>query len=99
MRVPEFQLERIQSLFENTVEVNLSDSGVHPYELRALLKPDEIEEMNSIELGYGWTNGAEQLRDTIARLYLGRSRKHVLVTNGSAEAKFLDRDGALRSRR
>jgi len=89
MRVPEFMLERIQSLFENTVQVNLSDSGVHPYELRALLTAQEIEEMCSIELGYGWTNGSEELRDTIARLYTGRSRENVIATNGSAEANFL----------
>lgn len=89
MRVPEFLLERIQSLFENTVQVNLSDSGVHPYELRALLTPEEITQMCSIELGYGWTNGSEELRDTIARLYRGRSRENVVATNGSAEANFL----------
>ncbi len=89
MRISEFQLERIQSLFENTVEVNLSDSGVHPYELRGLLTPDEIEEMCSLELGYGWTNGSEELRDAIAQLYTGRLRENVIATNGSAEANFL----------
>jgi hypothetical protein len=57
MQISEFALERIQSLYENTVEINLSDSGVHPYELRALLSAGEIEEMSAIELGYGWTNG------------------------------------------
>ena len=89
MQVQEFMLERFQSLFENTVEVNLSDSGVHPYELRELLTPAEIEEMCSIALGYGWTNGSEELRDTIAALYQGRKRDNVVATNGSAEANFL----------
>jgi hypothetical protein len=89
MLVPEFLLERFQSLFENTVAVNLSDSGVHPYELRDLLTRDEIEEMCSIELGYGWTNGGELLRDAIAGLYRQRGRDNVVVTNGSAEANFL----------
>jgi aspartate/methionine/tyrosine aminotransferase len=89
MRIGEFLLERMQSLYENVVEINLSDSGVHPYELRALLSPQEIEEMCAIELGYGWTNGSEALRDAIAHLYPGRTRDHVVVTNGSAEANFL----------
>jgi aspartate/methionine/tyrosine aminotransferase len=89
MQISEFALERIQSLYENTVEINLSDSGVHPYELRALLSAGEIEEMSAIELGYGWTNGGEPLRDAIARLYPGRTRDQVIVTNGSAEANFL----------
>lgn len=89
MRIGEFLLERMQSLYENVVEINLSDSGVHPYELRALLSPAEIEEMCSIELGYGWTNGSEELRDAIAQLYPGRTRDNVIVTNGSAEANFL----------
>ena len=89
MQISEFALERIQSLYENTVEINLSDSGVHPYELRALLSPQEIEEMCAIELGYGWTNGGEALRDAIARLYPGRACGNVIVTNGSAEANFL----------
>lgn len=89
MRIGEFLLERMQSLYENVVEINLSDSGVHPYELRGLLSPAEIEEMCSIELGYGWTNGSEALRDSIAQLYRKRVRDNVVVTNGSAEANFL----------
>jgi aspartate/methionine/tyrosine aminotransferase len=89
MRIGEFLLERMQSLYENVVEINLSDSGVHPYELRALLSPQEIEELCAIELGYGWTNGSEALRDAIARLHPGRTRDNVIVTNGSAEANFL----------
>jgi len=41
MKIEEFTLERIQSLYENTVEYNLSDSGVHPYSLRELLTPEQ----------------------------------------------------------
>lgn len=89
MRIGEFLLERMQSLYENLVEINLSDSGVHPYELHALLSPQEIGQMCSIELGYGWTNGSEELRDSIAALYRRRVRDNVVVTNGSAEANFL----------
>ena len=33
MRFEEFQLERNQSLFENEVDYNLSESGVHPLKI------------------------------------------------------------------
>ncbi len=89
MEFEEFSLERIQSLYENTVEHNLSDSGVHPYNLRELLSPQQLEEMLNVELGYGWTNGSPELRTSIANLYKGRGEHNVTVTNGSAEANIV----------
>lgn len=89
MKIEEFALERIQSLYENTVELNLSDSGVHPMSLNELLCEEEMSELRSLELGYGWTNGAVSLRRTIAALYKGRGPDDVIVTNGSSEANFL----------
>ena len=89
MKIEEFALERIQSLYENTVELNLSDSGVHPMSLNDLLSEAEMAELRSLELGYGWTNGAVSLRETIANLYDDRGPDDVIVTNGSAEANFL----------
>ena len=89
MQIDEFTLERIQSLYENLVELNLSDSGVHPYRLNELLNQEQQQELLSIELGYGWTNGSVQLRERIAALYSNRTSDNVIVTNGSAEANFL----------
>ena len=89
MKVEEFSLERIQSLYENTVPYNLSDSGVHPMSLNELLSDDEMEEVRHLELGYGWTNGAISLREAISDLYQQRGPDEVIVTNGSAEANFL----------
>lgn len=89
MRIDDFVLERRLSQHENSVEVNLSDSGVHPCDLRSLLTPAEIDELCSLELGYGWTNGTGELRDTISALYPGKTRDNVLVTNGSTEAIFV----------
>lgn len=89
MQLEEFTLERIQSLYENLVELNLSDSGVHPYKLNELLTPEQQQEVLNLELGYGWTNGATELRQTIANLYVSRTSDEVIVTNGSAEANFL----------
>ena len=89
MKIEEFTLERIQSLYENTVELNLSDSGVHPMSLNDLLSKDEIAELLDLELGYGWTNGEISLRESIAGLYDDCGPDDVIVTNGSAEANFL----------
>ena len=89
MKIEEFSLERIQSLYENTVPLNLSDSGVHPMSVNDLLDKDEIKELLDLELGYGWTNGEVSLRSTIADLYKDRGPDDVIVTNGSAEANFL----------
>ena len=40
-----FELERNQSLFENEVDYNLSESGVHPLPLKDILTQDEQEEL------------------------------------------------------
>ncbi len=89
MELVEFSLERIQSLFENTVDHNLSDSGVHPYTMRELLTPEQIEQVLDVELGYGWTNGEPALRRSVANLYRDRSADEVIITNGSAEANII----------
>ena len=53
MKIENFELERFQSLWENEVEYNLSESGVHPLTVKEVLDGDEIDEMISTRLGYG----------------------------------------------
>ena len=89
MKVETFELERVQSLWENLVEINLTESGVHPYTLEELLTPDEIAEVARVRLGYGQTNGSIPLRESISDLYGGADADNVLVTTGSAEANFV----------
>ncbi len=89
MNIDEFELERIQSLYENTVDYNLTETGLHPYTLKELLNAEEIEQLVSLRLGYGQTDGAPPLRETIGRLYPGAGPSNVLVTNGSAEANYV----------
>lgn len=89
MNIPIFDLERIQSLYENTVPINLTESGFHPYSLKELLSSEQIEMLNNTVLGYGQTNGSIPLRQTIADLYPNCDEDNVLVTNGSAEANFI----------
>ena len=85
-----FELERIMSKWENVVEYNLSESGVHPVTLRELVDdPAEIERLLATELNYPQANGTIELRERIAALYPGATLDNVLVTVGAAEANFI----------
>ncbi len=89
MNIPIFELERVQSLFENTVDYNLTESGFHPYTLNELLDKDQIATLTNTVLGYGQTNGSIPLRKRISAMYNGANEDNVLVTNGSSEANFI----------
>lgn len=90
MKIERFEMERYQSTWEHTVEFNLADSGVHPITLAALVDHSWIREVLAREqIGYGQTNGSEELRTTIAGLYHAAGPEHVLITTGTAEANFL----------
>jgi aspartate/methionine/tyrosine aminotransferase len=81
-------MERWQSTWENQVQYNLSESGVHALQVSELLGGD-YEEFLGQYLGYGQTNGTEELRRTVATLYPAAEAGNILVTNGSAEANFV----------
>lgn len=83
-----FEMERWQSTYENRVECNLSESGVHPLTVGGLLELAG-ETVDSTLIGYGQSNGSDALRATIAALYDGASPDHVCVGNGSAEINFV----------
>ncbi len=89
MKLNIFELERTQSLWENTVEYNLTETGLHPFTLEELLDYKEIEKLHSLRLGYGQTNGSLELREAISSLYSNASPDNILVTNGSIEANFV----------
>lgn len=83
-----FEMERWQSTYENRVDYNLSESGVHPLTLRELLDMAGIADIDEQLLGYGQSNGSDELRERIARMYPGAGEANVVATNGSAEANF-----------
>tara|TARA_B100000029_G_scaffold284086_1_gene277785 strand:- start:1721 stop:2848 length:1128 start_codon:yes stop_codon:yes gene_type:complete len=89
VKFPSFDLERIQSIYENSVEINLTESGIEPLSLKELMNPKEIEELLNLPLGYGYTQGTPLLRQRISNLYEGFDENNVLVTSGSSEAIFL----------
>jgi aspartate/methionine/tyrosine aminotransferase len=89
MHIEPFAMERWQSEWEHSVSHNLSESGVHSMRVRELLGDDGAEELLTHGLGYGTSNGSDELRAAIARLYPGATNENVVVTNGSAEANFV----------
>ncbi|MBI80633.1 MAG: aspartate aminotransferase [Gammaproteobacteria bacterium] len=89
MKFPSFDLERIQSIYENSVEVNLTESGIEPLSLKELMNPKELEKLLNLPLGYGYTQGTPLLRQRISNLYDGFDESNVLVTSGSSEAIFI----------
>lgn len=84
-----FLMERNQTLFENGVEINLTESGVHPCTIEEIMPADAAQALLRLPLGYGWTDGRPDLRSAIASWYPGASASNVLVTNGSSEATMI----------
>ena len=89
MKIPEFELERFQSLYEHHVDYNMSESGVHPLKVSDILAKEDYETFLNQELIYAQTNGPELLRERIGLLYNGAKIENILVTNGTIEANFL----------
>ncbi len=89
MKIEPFQMERLQSNWENLVTYNLSESGVHHLSLQEILSSQEIQNLAPLALGYIQTNGDPKLREKISGLYPGANIDNILVTTGSAEANFL----------
>lgn len=86
-----FVMERWMSKFEQGVDYNLSESGVHPVLLGELLADDPgmIDNLLATDLNYPHVNGIPELRQNIARLYEGATPDNVLVTVGAAEANYI----------
>lgn len=89
MRVETFEMERMQSTWENVVRYNLSESGVHPLSVEDLVGDrGESHKLLATELGYSQSNGTLELRHLIASMYAGATVENVTVTNGTAESNF-----------
>jgi aspartate/methionine/tyrosine aminotransferase len=86
-----FVMERMMSMFEQDVDYNLSESGVHPITLQELLagSPTSMDDLLATDLNYPHVNGIPELRQNIARLYNGATPDNVLVTVGAIEANYI----------
>ena len=80
----------MQSTYENQVEFNLSESGVHPLLLGELADDAASREALLAEpLRYTQSNGTIPLRELVAGIYPGATPDHVQITNGGSEANYL----------
>jgi aspartate/methionine/tyrosine aminotransferase len=90
MKLEPFALERWQSIWENKVAWNLSESGVHPLRVEEIALTDaDRHAVLTQELGYTQTNGTPELREAIAALYPGARIDQIEVTNGGSEANCI----------
>jgi aspartate/methionine/tyrosine aminotransferase len=90
MKIQPFELERWQSIWENKVELNISESGVHPLSTSELVSDaTALQKILDVPQYYPQTNGSEELRSRIAELYPGAKAENVLVTCGGSEANFV----------
>jgi aspartate/methionine/tyrosine aminotransferase len=87
MKLRTFAMERWQSKYENCVEYNLSESGVHPLTVAEI--GITTEDLLRFRLGYTQTNGTERFRSLAVSSYSGTTAGNILATNGAAEANFL----------
>ena len=87
MPIELFEMERMQSTWENIVDYDMSESGVRPLTLRELVDMGfDLEAFLDTPLGYSQSNGTIELRETIAAGYPGATVDHIEVTNGTSEA-------------
>ena len=90
MKIPPFEMERMQSTWENVVEMDMSESGVRPVTLRELMAMGlDLDALLDTPLGYSQSNGTIPLRESLAALYPGATPSHIEVTNGTSEANYL----------
>src|SRR5689334_24939380 len=90
MRLEQFEMERMQSTFENQVDFNLSESAVYPLRLGELVDTaGERAALLDEALKYTRSNGTAALRSLIADQYPGATPDNVQVTNGGAEANYI----------
>ena len=72
MKIETFEMERMQSTWENLVDYDMSESGVRPLTLRELTAMGfDLESFLDVPLGYSQSNGTIELREQIAALYPG----------------------------
>ncbi|HEV2445623.1 MAG TPA: aminotransferase class I/II-fold pyridoxal phosphate-dependent enzyme, partial [Candidatus Sulfopaludibacter sp.] len=90
MKIETFEMERMQSTWENVVEMDMSESGVRPVSLRELGEMGlDLETILNTPLTYSQSNGTIPLRERLAVLYPGSTPDHIEVTNGTSEANYL----------
>jgi aspartate/methionine/tyrosine aminotransferase len=90
MAIELFDMERMQSTWENLVDYDMSESGVRPLTLRELVAMGfDLDAFMDQPLGYSQSNGTIALRARLAAIYPGTDVDNIQVTNGTSEANYV----------
>ena len=88
--IERFEMERMQSTWENLVDYDMSESGVRPLTLRELVDMGfDLDAFLDQPLGYSQSNGTIELRERLTAIYPGTTVDNIEVTNGTSEANYL----------
>src|SRR5687767_1820484 len=90
MSIDRFEMERMQSTWENLVDYDMSESGVRPLTLRELVEMGfDLEGFMDQPLGYSQSNGTIELRERLVGIYSAADLEQIQVTNGTSEANYV----------
>lgn len=90
MKIENFEMERMQSTWENQVEYDMSESGVRAVTLRELIEMGfDLETVLDTPLSYSQSNGTVELRKLLTASYPETGLDNIEVTNGTSEANYL----------
>ena len=90
MKIEPFEMERMQSTWENLVEYDMSESGIRAVTLNELVEMGfDLNKALDIPLGYTQSNGTIELRQHLSSHYPGCSIENIEVTNGTSEANYI----------
>src|SRR6266581_1424117 len=86
-RFPQFDMERMQSVWEHRVKYDLSESGVEPLTLEEAAR--DPRELLKTKLGYAEGVGLESTRQYVSEFHWKSTADNVVITTGTSEANFL----------
>jgi len=90
VKIEPFEMERMQSTWENRVGYDLSESGILPLTLRELVEMGlDMQVLMDVPLGYSQSDGTPELKELLMEIYPGASHESIEVTNGTSEANYL----------
>jgi aspartate/methionine/tyrosine aminotransferase len=90
MHIDTFEMMRMECVYENLVDYNLSESGILPMKLSDLLDgPGDAEKFLDQELWYPESNGSPLLRERIAQFYPDCKPSNITIANGGSEVNYL----------
>jgi len=93
MKVDPFLVEQFLSTYELEVELNLAETCVDPFTLGEFLtlmgKENFFEQLQDMQLTYGFGKGSPALLQGLANLYDHLKPENILVNGGAIGANFL----------